>query len=363
MTSKPIKVAVLDDYHDTALSHLSKLPSPQFEIDVFSDTLLPFDHSSTPEDVKQKLIQRLEPYTIISTMRERTPFPGTLLKALPNLKLLLTTGSRNASLDLPAAKELGIKVAGTSQNPYPGKTIRGPDSTTQHAIALILGIARNVARDDKAVKEGGWQSSLAFGLTGKVFATAGLGRLGVATSKIMYQAFGMQIFAWSNSLTQETADKKAEEAGLPSTRPEDGEKTFKVVTKEELFKQGDVVSIHYVLSPRSKGIVGTEDLALMKKSALLINTSRGPLIDEAALLETLKKGAIRGAAIDVYEIEPLPLNSEWRTVKWGEEGRSEVLLSPHMGYAEEKIMNFWYESQRDNIERWIEGKELLFPLN
>lgn len=278
------------------------------------------------------------------------------------MKLLLTTGARNAAIDISVAKELGIKVAGTPAHADPNQKVIGPDSTTQHTVALILGLARGLAKDDKVVKEGGWQTSLATVLSGKTFATLGLGRLGVTTSKIMYQSFGMRILAWSTSLTQEMADKKAEEAGLPVTRPEDGEKTFKVVTKEEIFKLGDVVSIHYVLSPRSKGIVGAQDLALMKKSALLINTSRGPLIDEEALLTTLKQGAIRGAAVDVFELEPLPKSSEWRTVHWGEDGRSEVLLSPHMGYAEENIMNLWYERQRDNIERFVQGEELMMPL-
>jgi len=356
-SSKPIKIAVLDDYQNIALAHLSKLPSSEFNIDVFSDTLLPFNHPSTPEDVKQQLIQRLQPYTIISTMRERTPFPEPLLKSLPNLKLLLTTGNRNAALDLVATKELGIKVAGTVSHAALEAKVVGPDSTTQHGVALILGLARSLAKDDKSVKEGGWQTSLAFGLTGKSFSTVGLGRLGVATAKIMHQAFGMKILAWSSSLTQEVADKKAADAGLPVTGP-DGEKTFKVVTKEELFKLGDVVSVHYVLSPRSRGIVGAAELGLMKPSALLINTSRGPLIDEQALLSTLKKGSIRGAAIDVFEIEPLPADSEWRTVNWGVEGRSDVLLSPHMGYAEEAIMNSWYVFQKENIERWVKGEAL-----
>lgn len=359
---RPIKIAVLDDYQNIAHSHFSKLLSPQFQVDFFPDTLAPFNHPATPEYAKTALIQRLHPYSVISSMRERTPFPAALLGALPSLKLLLTTGTRNASIDFMAAKELGIKVAGTPTHADPSKKVRGPDSTTQHTVALILGIARGLAKDDRKVKEGGWQTGLATGLTGKVFASVGLGRLGVTTATIMYQAFGMRIVAWSSSLTQETADQRAHDAGLPVTRPEDGEKMFKVVRKEELFQSGDVVSVHYVLSPRSKGIVGAEDLALMKKSALLINTSRGPLIDEEALLSTLKQGSIKGAAIDVYEVEPLPASSEWRNIKWGEEGRSEVLLTPHMGYVEQDMMHFWYEAQRDNVERWGVEKELTTQL-
>jgi lactate dehydrogenase-like 2-hydroxyacid dehydrogenase len=300
------------------------------------------------------------------------------MQKLPNLKLLLSTGGRNLSIDLEAAKKLGIHVTGA-----PGKGIRktdahahdtqytlnshdvevslrtkrGPDSTTQHAIALILGIARNIASDDKIVKEGGWQTDLTTGLSGKTFGTLGLGRLGVNVAKIMYSAFGMRIIAWSSSLTQETADLKAKEAGLPVETY--GERTFRVVGKEDLFKESDVVSVHYVLSDRSRGIVGAQDLALMKKSAFFVNTSRGPLVDEDALLAVLKEGNIRGAAIDVFDLEPLPKDSPWRDSKWGTEGRSHVLLSPHMGYVERETMNNWYDEQVEIIEKWHKGEPLL----
>jgi len=360
MASQPIKIAVLDDYQNIAGSHFSKLPSPQFSTSAYPDTLLAFNHPATPQDVKEKLIQRLLPYTVISTMRERTPFPAALLESLPNLKLLLTTGAKNAAIDMAAATRLGIKVCGTQQL-VGGKKVAGPDSTTQHAVALILGLARGLAKDDKSVKSGGWQTGLATGLSGKVFATVGLGRLGVAVAKIMSSAFGMKVIAWSSSLTQETADQKAVEAGLPLDDA-NGEKTFKVVSKEELFKIGDVVSVHYVLSERSRGIVGASDLALMKKSALFVNTSRGPLVDEDALLAVLEKGAIKGAAVDVFEFEPLASDSKWRTVTWGEQGRSDVLLCPHMGYVEEGIMNFWYECQKENIEKWVKGEDLMTVL-
>ncbi len=297
-------------------------------------------------------------------MRERTPFPRDLLKQLPNLKLLLTTGLRNAAIDMVAAKELGIHVTGA-----PGKGLstssavkkkRGPDSTTQHCVALILGIARGLASDDKEVKTGGWETDLATGLSGKTFSTLGLGRLGGNVAKIMYQSFGMRILAWSSSLTQEAADEKAKALGLP-IEDEDG-KVFTVVSKEELFKQADVLSVHYVLSDRSRGIVGAEELALLKLSALFINTSRGPLVDEAALIGVLEKGKIRGAAIDVFEIEPLPKESKWRSERWGTEGRSKVLLSPHMGYVEKEAMRQWYEEQAEIVERWHKGEELLHVL-
>jgi phosphoglycerate dehydrogenase-like enzyme len=365
----PIKLAILDDYQGIAPKHFSSL-KPAFEITSFPDTLLPYNHPSTPQNVKDELITRLKPFTILSIMRERTPFPGALLKQLPNLRLLLSTGGRNLSIDLAAAKELGIHVTGapgkgrtdsSNSKSEKSKKKRGPDSTTQHTIALILGIARGLATDDAVVKSGsGWQSDLATGLSGKVFATVGLGRLGGNVAKIVWESFGMRVLAWSESLTQEKADEKAKSLGLP-VEDEDGEKTFKVVSKQELFEQADVLSVHYVLSDRSRGLVGAEDLARLKKSALFINTSRGPIVDEDALYEVLDQGKIRGAALDVYSIEPLPKDSKWRTTDWLEEGkgRSRVLLSPHMGYVEEGTMNNWYEEQVEIVERWHKGEELL----
>ncbi|KAE9368229.1 D-isomer-specific 2-hydroxyacid dehydrogenase-like protein [Stipitochalara longipes BDJ] len=354
----PIKLAILDDYQNIAAPHFESL-KPTFSITVFRDTLLPYNHVSTPPEIKQELVERLKPYTIISSMRERTPFPRDLLKQLPNLKLLLTTGVRNASIDLVAAKEFGIHVTGAlgKGRTTAAKKKRGPDSTTQHAVALILGIARGISSDDKEVKEGGWQTSLATGLPGKNFSTLGLGRLGGNVARIMYQSFGMRILAWSSSLTQETADEKAKSLGLP-VEDEDG-KVFTVVSKEELFKEADVLSVHYVLSDRSRGIVGADDLALLKPSALFVNTSRGPLVDEDALLDVLEKGKIRGAAVDVFEIEPLPKESRWRSEKWGTEGTSKVLLSPHMGYVDGETMAAWFDEQVEIVQRWHSGQELL----
>ncbi|KAE8451417.1 hypothetical protein EG329_004046 [Mollisiaceae sp. DMI_Dod_QoI] len=359
----PVKLAVLDDYQGISAPYFESL-KPAFDVTVFRDTLLPYDHPSTPDQVKQELVQRLKPFTVICSMRERTRFPASLLKQLTNLKLLPTTGARNAAIDMVACQELGIHVTGavgtgrSDSTKIAGKKRKGPDSTTQHSVALILGLARGIAWDDKIVKEGGWETDLAVGLSGKVFATAGLGRLGGKVAKIMHESFGMKVLSWSSSLTQENADQKAKELGL-DVEDEDGEKTFKVVSKEELFREADVLSVHYVLSDRSRGIVGKEELGWLKKSALFINTSRGPLVDEDALAALLEKGGIRGAALDVFEIEPLPADSKWRTVKWGEDGRGKVLLSPHMGYVEEETMANWYDEQVENIERWHKGETLL----
>ena len=364
---KVIKVAVLDDYAGTSASQFESL-KPAFEFSNFPDTLLPFNHPDTPESVKHELVERLRPFPIISSMRERTPFPKELLQQLPNLKLLLTTSLRNLGIDMDAAKELGIVVTGApGSGPSKAQSIaskkrKGPDATTQHAVALILGIAKNLSRDDAAVKSGEWQSSPNTGLTGKTLALLGLGRLGVAVGKIMYTSFGMDIIAWSSSLTQETADEKAKAAGLPA-EDENGEKTFRVVSKNELFKNADVLSVHYVLSDRSRGIVGAEDLKLMKKSALFVNSSRGPLVDEEALIQTLTAGNIRGAAIDVFELEPLPKDSKWRTTQWGKEGRSEVLLTPHTGYVEETTISNFYAEQAVNLMKWRNGEGLNDVIN
>jgi len=173
----------------------------------------------------------------------------------------------------------------------------------------------------------------------------------------MYESFGMDVICWSSSLTQEAADQKARELGIAS-EDEDGEKTFKVVSKEELFKQADVLSVHYVLSERSKGIVGKQELSWLKKSAFLVNTSRGPLVDEDALLELLEKGGIEGAAVDVFEIEPLPKESRWRNEKWGRDGRSKVLVTPHMGYVEGEGLGEWYEDQVEILGSWSRNEKL-----
>jgi lactate dehydrogenase-like 2-hydroxyacid dehydrogenase len=195
------------------------------------------------------------------------------------------------------------------------------------------------------------------GLAGKTFGTAGLGRLGVSVSRIMHLAFGMRVIAWSTNLTQDAADEKAKAAGLP-VEDETGDKTFKVVSRDELLSKADVLSIHLVLSDRSRGLIGTSDLEKMKKSALLVNTSRGPIVNEKQLLEAGKKGVIRGIGLDVYGLEPLPKDSEWRTTEWGLSGKSDVVMTPHMGYVEAESIGEWYQQQVENILRWQRGEAL-----
>lgn len=378
MTSAPIKLAVLDDYHNIAAEHFSHIDSSRLDITVFNDTLPSYTHPKTTDGERKALVERLKPFSVLSTMRERTPFPGELLRQLPSLKIIFATGGKFESWDLDAIKELGITVyaapgKGRTDGKESGKSPRslplkkgGGHPTTQHVWALILALARNVTADDAVVKgkggPAGWQSELAIGLQGKTLGLVGLGRIGAHVARVGVLAFGMRVLSWSANLTQEKADELAKEAGLPVTGAgiiDENEKTFKVVSKEELFKSSDVVSVHYVLSERSKGIVGAQELAWMKPSGLFINTSRGLLVDEAALLNTLRTRNIRGAALDVFDIEPLPADSPWRTEDWDAKGTSRVLLSPHMGYVEEGTLTTWYEETAENLERLVAGHDLL----
>ncbi|SPJ87030.1 related to formate dehydrogenase [Fusarium torulosum] len=353
----PTKVAILDDYQGVADPFFAKLDSAKYEVVSLKDTALPYNHPENSQAGKDALVEKLKPFDVICTMRERTPFPAELIERLPSLKLLLTTAFRNRSLDLDALKARGIPVAGTGEKAGAVQKTPGTGSTTQHCITLILALARGVARDDAAVKEGAWQTGLATDLSGKTLGILGLGRLGSTVAKILNVALGMKIIAWSTNLTQEAADQKAREAGLPVEDAE-GEKTFKAVSRDELFRNADVVSVHLVLSDRSRGIINAQDLAKMKPTSLFVNTSRGPLVVEKDILEHLKAGRIRGAAIDVFDLEPLPADSAWRSKNWGRDGSSQVLLTPHMGYVEEDTVKSWYEQQVENIDRWAANEPL-----
>lgn len=343
-TQKP-KFAILDDYQGIAPAHFAHLES-RIEISCFPETLDPRDPTQQNE-----LIRRSQPFDVILAMRERTPFSADTIAALPNLKLLLTTGSRNLALDLSACADRGIPVAGTVGRPP------GLNSTVQHTWALILTLARHVARDDAAVKRGEWQGSLGINLSGKTLALLGLGKLGSEVGRIAIQAFHMKVIAWSANLTQQIADQQAHAQGLPAGS------FVAIPSKLDFFRWADVVSIHNVLSDRSRGIVGDEELAAMKLTALLVNTSRGPLINEESLLDVLNAGRIRGAALDVFDTEPLPADSAWRTTAWGTHGRSEVLLTPHMGYGEEELLHGWYDEVAENLRRWLDGQELQMKMS
>lgn len=377
-TATPIKVAVLDDYHNIAAQHFAHINKSKVDITVLNDTLPAYSHPKTSDADRKALVERLKPFSVLSTMRERTALTSELLQQLPNLIVILATGGKFESWDMDTIKERGIRVCaapgkGRTDGKGSGQLLQslpvkkgGGHPTTQHVWSLILGLARNIAADDAVVKgkgvSAGWQTELAIGLPGKTLGLVGFGRLGSQVARVGVLAFGMKIVCWSANLTQGKADQLAEEAGLPVTgagMANDDEKTFKVVSKEELFKTADVVSVHYVLSERSKGIVGAKELEWVKPSGLVVNTSRGPLVDEAALLDTLRNGRIRGAALDVFDIEPLPADSPWRNEDWDAKGKSRVLLTPHMGYVEEGTMHRWYEETVENLERHVDGIELL----
>lgn len=360
-------LAVLDDYLSISDPHFRDISTSQINIEYFRS---PFTQRNNEE--RAALIQKLKPYTAISTMRERTAFPRSLLEELPNLKLLLCTGTQFETFDLEAAKELGITVVaapgrGRTDRPVQhGKKTRDirkgtNHPATHHTLAMILGLARNIASDDAAVKAGGWQTGMAMGLPGKTLGLVGLGRLGAGVARAGILTLGMKVICWSQNLTQDKADSMAAAMGLP-LEDEDGQKTFQAVSKEELFQQSDVVSLHYVLGKRSKGMVGKAELDTMKNEALLVNTSRGALINEKDLLEAVGSGKIRGVALDTFEEEPLPATSPWRSQAWGKDGRSRVLLTPHTGYVEEELMNTWYAETAENVERWLAGKNVLHQL-
>jgi lactate dehydrogenase-like 2-hydroxyacid dehydrogenase len=367
LQSKLPSLAIIDDYLNTAGPHFAKIPASKLQITTFKDTIVPINDAEAT-----RLVERLLPFDLISTVRERTAFPGTLLRQLPNLKLLLATGTQFEMFDLATAKELKIAVVAA---PGLGRTDQtGPlrpnikkgsvHPTMQHTWALILALARNIAADDAILKTGtGWQSGLATSLPGSTLGTVGLGRLGASVARVAHLAWGMRVVCWSENLTQERADQMAVEVGLSPDEGLHGSKTFQVVSKEELFRSSDVVSMHYVLSNRSRGIVGAKELEDMKPSALLVNTSRGPLIDQKALVNALEQGRIRGAALDVFDIEPLPLSSPWRRANyWGQNGRSRLLTTPHMGYVDEGLMNTWYAETAENVERWLQGQHVLHRL-
>ena len=364
-TDNGILIAVLDDYtsppfpHPVSDKYFSRLLSsnnadqptsaspPKHKLAAYHhhpDTL----NTRTPDGLAAA-IERLKPYTIISTMRERTPFPPALIKSLPNLKLLLTTGMRNASIDLPACEAAGITVVGTHASPA-SKSLPF-DTTNEQTWALILGVTKGLTADDarvKANRDGGWQRGVTTRLAGRTLGVLGLGRLGLQCAVTGKLGFGMDVVAWSENLTQDKADEAAAARGL-----ERG--SIRVAgSKEAFFRAADVLSVHYVLSGRSRGIVGARELGWMKRGAVLVNTSRGPLVDEDALVEALREERIRGVGLDVFEVEPLPRDSVWRDVSWGER----VVLSPHMGYVEADTMEGWYEQQARNVGRWLSGEEL-----
>jgi phosphoglycerate dehydrogenase-like enzyme len=307
------RIAVLDDYQSVAATYAdwSSLPEP-VEVVAFSDHL-------ADEDA---VAARLEPFEIVVAMRERTPFPRSLLARLPNLRLLITTGAKNKSIDVTAAGELGITVCGTGAHPS------GPVELTW---ALILATARHLPQEDANVRAGGWQQSVGTDLAGATLGVVGLGRLGERVARIG-AAFGMDVVAWSQNLTAE----RAAEVGV------------RRVDRDELLSTADVVTIHLQLSDRTRGLFGRDEFALMKQTAILVNTSRGPIVEEAALLEALRNGRIAGAGIDVYDTEPLPAGHPLRA-------EPRAVITPHLGYVTKATYEVFYRGAVEDVAAFLSG--------
>lgn len=308
-----MRIAILDDYQNVALS-FADWKSLGAEITVFTESL--GDHD--------QMVRALAGFDVVVAMRERTKFSADVLNALPDLRLLVSTGKRNAAIDVAAARERGVVVSCTGYLPHP---------TVEHTWALILAAARNLPAEERAVREGGWQQGVGTSLLGKTLGIIGLGRLGARVGEIG-RLFGMNVVAWSQNLTPE----RAEEHGALA------------VSKEELLRTADVISVHLVLSGRTRGLLGADELGLMKPRAILVNTSRGPIVDEPALIDAVNRGAIR-AAVDVYETEPLPADHPIR-------GTANTVLTPHIGYVADDEYELFYRDAVEDIAAFQAGQAI-----
>lgn len=307
------RIALLDDYQGVALRMADWASLPVgVEVVVFRDHLADLD----------AVAARLADFDVVMAMRERTPFPQALLVRLPRLRLLVTAGMRNAAIDLRAAAERGVLVCGTAGLPYP---------TAELTWGLILSLTRRIPREDRATREGRWQETVGLGLNGKTLGVLGLGTLGSPVARVG-RAFEMPVLAWSQNLTAE----RAAEAGAT------------LVGRDELLARADVVTIHLVLSERTRGLIGARELALMKPTAFLVNTSRGPIVDEAALVRALRDGAIAGAGIDVFDEEPLPSDHPLRQLP-------NTVITPHLGYVTEETYRIFFGQALENVRAYLAG--------
>jgi phosphoglycerate dehydrogenase-like enzyme len=307
-----VKIAILDDYQNVALSIADwSVVAKKADITVFNDHI----------DQTDALIERLLPFDVICVMRERTPLRRDIIERLPRLKFIASTGPRNISIDMAAAKERGILVANTGYRSTP---------TIELTWALILASARHLVEESSSVRAGGWQTSIGHELGGRVLGVLGLGNVGGEVARIG-RAFGMKVIAWSQNLTAETARA----AGV------------ELVTKDELFRRSDIITIHVILSERTRGLVGAAELALMKPTARLVNTSRGPIVNEQALIEALRARTIAGAAVDVFDTEPLPAKHPFRFLE-------NLLATPHIGFVAEDLYRTFYGDAAAAIAAWIE---------
>ena len=311
-----MRCAILDDYQGVALDLADwSTVADDVEIQVFHE----------PLGDEAAVAKALADFEVVVIMRERTPFPRLLFEKLPKLKLLVTTGMRNLSIDLAAAAENGVVVSGTD-------ILKSP--TAELTWGLVLAATRRIPQETRAVADGGWQTTLGTGLDGKTLGVIGLGTQGARVAGYG-KAFAMDVLAWSPNLTAE----RCAEAGVT------------LATKEELLSRADVVTIHLVLGDRSRGLIGTEELALMKPSATLVNTSRGPIIDEAALVRALKDGTIAGAGLDVFDQEPLASDHPLRSLP-------NAVVTPHIGYVTAETYRIFYPHAVEDIRAWLDGAPL-----
>ena len=306
------RVTILDDYQSIALASADwSAVAERFEVDVVAEHL-----------EGEELLARLERSDVVVAMRERTAFDADLLARLPALRLLVTTGMKNASIDLEAAAARGVVVAGTG-----GAGNAVPELT----IGMMIALTRRFAEEDAAVRSGGWQHTIGPGLAGRTLGVLGLGRLGGPVADLA-RAFGMQVIAWDRSITPERAERHG----------------ARIVERDALFGESDILTIHLPLTASSRGLVGSRELGLMRPSSYLVNTSRGPIVDEAALLAALDGGGIAGAALDVYDVEPLPVDHPLRRAP-------NTLLLPHIGYVTTEQYARFYGDAVEDILAWADG--------
>ncbi|MFJ9351561.1 D-2-hydroxyacid dehydrogenase family protein [Streptomyces sp. NPDC101237] len=306
-----MRIAILDDYQGVALD-LADWDALRADVQVFRD----------PFEDEEAVVAALAGFEVVVAMRERTPFPASTLDRLPDLELLVTTGPVNAAIDLEAARRAGVTVCGTGYFGHP---------TAELTWGLILSAARLIPQQVDSVRRGGWQQGLGTSLRGATLGLLGLGRLGTAVAEVG-RAFGMRTVAWSENLTPDAARARGAE----------------YVERDELFARSDVLSIHLVLGERTRGLVGARELGLMKPTAILVNTSRGPLVDEAALIAALAEGRIASAALDVFDREPLPAGHPLRTL-------SNAVVTPHIGYVSRDLYEVFYRDAVEDIAAWRAG--------
>jgi phosphoglycerate dehydrogenase-like enzyme len=312
-----MRLSILDDFQGVALNMADWSPVRSRGIEIAVER-----HPFVDEDA---VVRALADSEIVAAMRERTPFPKSVVDRLPKLKLLITTGMRNASFDMAALRDHGVTVCGTGG---PGG---GNEDTAELAWGLILGAARHIAEDHQFMRQGGWQTRIGHRVAGKTLGLLGLGRLGSAVARVGL-AFGMKAIAWSQNLT---ADKAAEQG-------------VERVEKDELFRSSDILSVHLVLSPRSRGLVGAREIGLMKSTAILVNTSRGPIVDTSAVIDALKGGRLAYAGFDVYDKEPLPMDHPLRTAP-------NVILTPHIGYVTDENYRSSYPQIVEDVVAFLDG--------